>query len=107
MKTFLTNFKKITLSIILFFAIFLLSKVIQFAKYTIDEDSCVDTGICAEGLKFGNDIMSKEYCLEKGKKWDDKRKECDMAIESRTCEKQGYKWITTEGRCSHKIIKNW
>lgn len=91
------------LFLIWFFSPFLLHSVM----YAINEDDCVDTGICAQGLKFGDEIMSKEYCLKKGKKWDDKRKECDMAIESKTCEKQGYEWIITEGRCSHKIIKDW
>ena len=46
--------------------------------YAINEDSCLDTGICAEGLKFGENILTKEYCLKKHFKWDDKRKECDM-----------------------------
>jgi len=107
MKTFLTNLKKITLIIFLFLVIFLLPKVIHFAKYAIDEDTCVDTGLCAEGLNFGKNVMSKEYCLKEGKKWDYKRKECDMAIESRTCREQGYEWLIEKGKCSHKIIKNW
>lgn len=51
--------------------------------------------------------MNKEYCLKEGKKWDDKEKVCDMQIEMRTCEKQGYEWNIREGKCSHKIIKNW
>lgn len=107
MKTDPINFKKIVLLILIFIGLLFAFKIMQKIKYFIDEDSCVDTGICAEGLKFGKNILTKEYCLKKHFKWDDKRKECDMAIESRTCEKQGYKWITTEGRCSHKIIKDW
>lgn len=107
MKTFLTNLKKILFFIILLTVLLFLPKVIHSIKYYIDEDSCVDTGICAEGLKFGKNILTKEYCLKKHFKWDDKRKECDMAIESRTCEQQGYKWIVEEGKCSHKIIKDW
>ena len=72
-----------------------------------DFDTCVDIGICAEGVRFVDGEMNKEYCLKEGKKWDDKEKVCDMRIEMRTCEKQGYKWIYTEGKCSHKIIKDW
>lgn len=86
-----------------FFSTFLLPSVM----YAIDEDSCVDTGLCAEGLKFGKNVMSKEYCLKEGKKWDDRRKECDMEIESRTCREQGYEWLIEKGECSHKIIKDW
>jgi len=99
------KFKLICL--ILFIAWFFSFKILPSVMYQINEDSCVDTGICAEGLKFGKNTLTKDYCLKKHFKWDDKRKECDMAIESRTCEKQGYEWITTEGRCSHKIIKDW
>ena len=72
-----------------------------------DYDTCVDIGICAEGVRFADGVMNKEYCLKKGKKWDDKEKMCDMRIEMRTCEKQGYEWNIREGKCSHKIIKNW
>lgn len=72
-----------------------------------DFDTCVDIGICAEGLRFSNGVMNKEYCLKEGKKWDDKEKMCDMRIEMRTCEKQGYEWNIREGKCSHAIIKNW
>lgn len=86
-----------------FFSTFLLPSVM----YAIDEDTCLDTGLCSEGLKFGNDVMSKEYCLKEGKKWDDKRKECDMEIESRTCREQGYEWLIEKGKCSHKIVKDW
>lgn len=86
-----------------FFSPFLLHSVMN----AINEDTCVDEGICAEGLKFGKNIMSKEYCIKQEGKWDDKRKECDMAIESRTCIEQGYEWLIKEGRCSHKIVKDW
>lgn len=107
-SSFFKTPSKIKVLFIILFPIWLFSPFfLHSVMNAINEDDCVDTGICAEGLKFGDEIMSKEYCLQKGKKWDDKRRECDMAIESRTCEKQGYEWITTEGRCSHRIIKNW
>ncbi|MFA6989821.1 MAG: hypothetical protein WC197_07110 [Candidatus Gastranaerophilaceae bacterium] len=32
----------------------------------INKDTCIDTGICAEGVRFGDDVVSKEYCLKKG-----------------------------------------
>lgn len=105
MKTFLTNLKKISLIILLFLVIFLLPKVMQFAKYAIDEDDCVDSGICAEGLKFGDEIMSKEYCLKKGKKWDDKRKEYDMAIESRTCRDKDTNGLQRKVNAAIKLSK--
>ena len=107
MKTTLIILKKIILLMLIFVGLLFAFKIIQKIKYFIDDDTCVDTGICAEGLKFGENILTKEYCLKKHFKWDDKRKECDMAIESRTCREQGYKWITEKGKCSHEIIKNW
>jgi len=107
-NSFFKTPSKIKILFIFLFPIWLFSPfLLHSVMYAINEDSCVDTGLCAEGLKFGKNVMSKEYCLKEGKKCDGKRKECDMAIESRTCEKQGYEWITTEGRCSHKIIKDW
>ena len=107
MKIALINLKKIGLFILILIMLVFSIQLLHKIKYFIAEDICVDTGICSEGLRFGKNIMNKEYCIKYQGKWDDKRKECDMAIESRTCEKQGYEWITTEGRCSHKIIKNW
>lgn len=53
-------------------------KFLPAVKYEFDNDVCLDIGICAEGLKFGNDIMSKDYCLKNHHKWDARRKECDM-----------------------------
>jgi len=107
MKIVLINFKKIGLFILILIMLFFLLKVLHKIKYFIAEDICVDIGICSEGLRFGNNILTKEYCLKKHFKWDDKRKECDMAIESRTCREQGYEWITEKGKCSHEIIKDW
>lgn len=107
MKTTSIILKKIILLILIFVGLLFAFKIMQKIKYFIDDDTCVDTGICAEGLKFGENILTKEYCLKKHFKWDYKRKECDMAIESRTCREQGYEWITEKGKCSHEIIKDW
>jgi len=82
-------------------------RILPSVMRQFDFDTCVDIGICAEGLRFANGVMNKEYCLKEGKKWDDEEKMCAMRIEMRTCEKQGYKWIYTEDKCSHEIIKNW
>ena len=90
------------------FCIWLFSPIIlPSVMRQFDFDIYADIGICAEGVKFSDGVMNKEYCLKKGKKWDDKEKMCDMRIEMRTCEKQGYKWNIREDKCSHKIIKNW
>lgn len=107
-NSFLRTLTKIKVSFIILFLIWFFSPYfLNSVMNAINEDTCVDIGICAEGLKFSNGIMNKEYCLKEGQKWDDKEKVCDMRIEMRTCEKQGYKWIYTEDKCSHKIIKNW
>lgn len=44
----------------------------------IDYDTCIDTGICAEGIRFESGVMNKEYCLEQGKIWNGEKKECNM-----------------------------
>lgn len=95
------------LYLLVFFSYLQLPFILPKSKLAWEKDLCYDDGYCKEGLKFKDGVMTKEYCLRKGKKWDDKRKECDMAIESRTCREQGYEWLIKEGRCSHKIIKNW
>lgn len=90
------------------FLIWLFSpRILPSVMRQFDYDTCVDIGICAEGLRFSDGVMNKEYCLKKGKEWDDKEKLCDMRIEMRTCEKQGYEWNIREDKCSHEIIKNW
>lgn len=90
------------------FLIWLLSpRILPSVMRQFDYDTCVDIGICAKGIRFSDGVMNKEYCLKKGKKWDDKEKVCDMRIEERTCEEQGYEWNIRESKCSHKIIKNW
>lgn len=92
---------------VIFFIWLFSPRILPSVMRQFDYDTCVDIGICSEGLRFSDGVMNKEYCLKKGKKWDDKRKVCDMRIEMRTCEKQGYEWDIKEGKCNHKIIKNW
>lgn len=92
---------------VIFFIWLFSPRILPSVMRQFDFDTCVDIGICSEGLRFKDGIMNKEYCLKEGKKWDEKRKVCDMRIEMRTCEKQGYEWNISEGKCSHKIIKNW
>lgn len=93
--------------VVIFFIWLISPRILPSVTRQFDYDTCVDIGFCAEGLKFNDGVMNKEYCLKEGKKWDDKEKMCDMRIEMRTCEKQGYEWLIKESRCSHKIIKNW
>lgn len=75
---FKTPIKIKLLFVILFLIWFFSPYFLNSVMYAINEDSCLDNGICAEGLKFGENILTKEYCLKKHFKWDDKRKECDM-----------------------------
>lgn len=63
---------------IIFFIWLLSPKILPSVMRQFDYDTCVDIGICAEGLRFSDGEMNKEYCLKKGKKWDDKREVCDM-----------------------------
>lgn len=83
-NSFLKTTRKFKLSCLILFVIYFFSfKILPSVMYQINEDSCVDTGICAEGLKFGENILTKDYCLNKHFKWDDKRKECDMRSNSK------------------------
>ena len=72
-----TKIVKIIYSILLILYIFM-PYILPSVMKQIDIDICIDTGICAEGVRFGNDIVSKEYCLKHGKKWDEKNKSCDF-----------------------------
>ena len=92
---------------VIFFIWLFSPRIFHFITRQFDYGICADIGICAEGLRFSNGVMNKEYCLKEGKKWDEQNRSCDMRIESRTCEKQGYEWNIKEGKCSHKIIKDW
>ena len=92
---------------VIFFIWLFSPRILPSVMRQFDFDTCVDIGICAEDIRFADGIMTKEYCLKEGKKWDEKRKVCDMRIEMRTCEEQGYEWNIQKGECSHKIIKNW
>lgn len=93
--------------VVIFFIWLFSPRIFHFISRQFDYNICTDIGICAEGLRFSDGVMSKEYCITKGKKWDEQNRSCDMRIESRTCEKQGYEWNIKEGKCSHEIIKNW
>lgn len=78
-NAFLKTTRKYKLICFILFIIWIFSfKILPSVMYQINEDSCIDTGICAEGLKFGENILTKDYCLKKHFKWDDRRKECNM-----------------------------
>lgn len=76
---FVKTNKKIKIIYALTFFIWLFSpRILPSVMRQFDYDTCVDIGICAEGLRFADGVMNKEYCLKKGEKWDDERKVCDM-----------------------------
>lgn len=78
-NSFLKTTRKFKLICFILFIIWIFSfKILPSVMYQINEDTCIDTGICAEGLRFDKNILTKDYCLKKHFKWDDKRKECDM-----------------------------
>ena len=68
---------KIIYSVIFFIWLFS-PRILPSVMRQFDFDTCVDIGICSEGLIFSDGIMNKEYCLKYQGKWNDKRKECDM-----------------------------
>lgn len=76
---FIKTNKKIKIIYTVTFFIWLISpRILPSVMRQFDYDTCADIGICAEGLRFSDGVMNKEYCLKKSKKWDDKRKVCDM-----------------------------
>lgn len=63
---------------VIFFTWLFSPRILPSVMRQLDYDTCVDIGICAEGVRFSDGVMNEEYCLKKAKKWDDKRKVCDM-----------------------------
>lgn len=63
---------------VIFFIWLFSPRILPSVMRQFDFDTCVDIGICSEGLRFKDGIMNKEYCIKYQGKWDDKRKVCDM-----------------------------
>lgn len=68
---------KIIYIILLFSYPYLSNSIPAIVKYE-NEDACTDVGICAEGVKWGKDIITKDFCLKNNWKWDEKRKSCNV-----------------------------
>lgn len=51
-------------------------------KYQFDEDFCLDSAICSEGLElnteYGKIKINKENCLKYGWGWNETKKQCDL-----------------------------
>lgn len=76
-------FKKIKMwiQLIIFIMVatyFYFSLQFPVVQRSIDVNMCMDMGICAEGIRFGDGTMTKEYCLGKKYIWNDEKKWCDM-----------------------------
>lgn len=56
--------------------------IIPAVKYAIDVDTCIDTGICKEGVetKIDNELnkINKENCLKYHKEWYDSINSCNI-----------------------------
>ncbi len=67
---------------ILFILHFNLHSFLPSVMKQLDHNFCLDTGICAQGLKIntehGRIKINKENCLKYGWEWDEKRKWCDL-----------------------------
>ena len=74
--------KKVILSLI--FIVWLFSpKIIPSVKYAFDFDSCMDIGVCSEGLIMkANDgsivEINKSNCIANGYVWYEKYKSCNL-----------------------------
>ncbi|GBF23358.1 hypothetical protein tpqmel_0762 [Candidatus Gastranaerophilus sp. (ex Termes propinquus)] len=75
--------KKIKITYIFLFALFMCApNMLPTVEKAFDKDSCLDTGVCKEGLEinteYGKIKINKENCLKYGFAWDEKRKWCDV-----------------------------
>lgn len=76
---FVKTNKKIKIIYAVIFFIWLLSpRILPSVMRQFDYDTCVDIGICAEGLRFKDGVMNKEYCINHKYIWDEQNKSCDM-----------------------------
>lgn len=70
--------KKLYLSLIIIVLISIL--IILRLGYSLFTDfaMCVDIGICPEGVRFKNFVITEEYCLKNHFMWDNKNKTCNL-----------------------------
>jgi len=59
-----------------------LSMLLPSVKKINNMEFFIDTGICAEGIKLKDGVMSKKYCLKHGLTWDARNRSCDMNSKS-------------------------
>lgn len=64
--------------VVLFFVYPYLSNSIPSVVKYQNDDTCADIGICAEGVKWGKDVITKDFCLKNNWKWDEKRRDCKV-----------------------------
>jgi hypothetical protein len=67
----------------------------------LDLDSCFDTGICSEGVKLGDKVITKEYCLEKNGIWNDEKRWCtrQLKVARDNCFSRGGCWNSDNNQC--------
>jgi len=67
--------------LILFISYFYTYSLLPSVKKQYDIDTCLDIGICSEGLEinteYGRIKINKENCVKYGWKWDETRKWCN------------------------------
>lgn len=63
--------------LLLFIKLLLITPAVEYA---IDYDTCIDTGICKEGIQTkidgGLTTVNKENCFKHNKKWYDSNNSC-------------------------------
>ena len=77
MKALKLILKIIILFILIYFIYLILTTLIE-----IDEDTCLDSSICKEGLEISTEYglvkINKENCLKYNWTWNDKKKSCNL-----------------------------
>ena len=68
--------------ILLFIIYFLSPEILPSVMHQLDIDTCLDTGVCAEGLEinteYGRIKINKENCLKYSWKWNKDRNSCNL-----------------------------
>ena len=68
---------KIIYSVVFFIWLFS-PRILPSVMRQFDYDTCVDIGICSEGLRFSDGVMNKAYCINHKYIWDEQNRSCDM-----------------------------
>ncbi len=72
----------IILYIVFWLSYIIMAKILPDVKTHYNQDICLDSGICSEGIKVKTEkaefIITKENCIKYGYEWNEKRRDCNL-----------------------------